>query len=184
MDKKIYEMHREQRMSVAQIAKELKISPYKVAKGLFPDGYEKGDLVRCEYCGKFFNPNNDSRITTTCSVSCGKKFSLLLKTNLELPKFEGLTKTASANFSTTEEPEHKTERVWDEYLEEYVDVTIMKHTDPNKKLCDTVNKAREAHKSYGVYVADEDHRKANEKYFAFGLFDDSFQRYIDDMTRR
>lgn len=181
MDKKIYEMHRIQRMSVAQIAKELKMPMDKVAKGLYPDGYQKGDLIRCEYCGEFFNPNKNGRYAMTCSVSCGKKITWLLKTTLELPNFDGIMKAEPVKDTTTEE---LTERVWDEYLEEYVDVPIIKRDSPNKKLCETVNKAREARKSYGIYIADEDHKKANEKFFSMGVFDDSFQQYIDSVARR
>lgn len=184
MNKKIYEMHREKRMSVAQISKELKMSKFKVARSLFPDGYEKGDLVRCEYCGEFFNPKNGESYVTTCSPSCGRRFSVLLKTNLDLPKFEGLMKMVKSATEVPDSDETKTEKVWDDYLGEYIDVPIVKYVVPNKKLCETVNKARDARKSYGIYIADEDHKKANEKYFAFGLFDDSFQQYIDAIGRR
>lgn len=184
MDKKIYEMHREQRMTVLEIAKELKMPKNRVARGLYPDGYEKGDLVRCEYCGEFFDPHNRGSYATTCSVSCGKKFGWLLKTNLDLPKFEGLMKMTATKEEVPESAETKTERVWDDYLEDYIEVPIVKYVVPNKKLCETVNKARDARKTYGVYIADEDHKKANEKYFSMGLFDDSFQQYIDDLARR
>lgn len=176
-------LRRKEGMAITAIAKKFSITPQAVTKALLPDNYKIHDLVECECCGQMFDAKSNGAYHLTCSISCSKQMDSYYKRiamGLECEHPRNWTKSENDKSWSHETIGHVS-RVWDDFLEMFI---FIEEPESQKRIKEIVNAADKAKKTYGVYVREDEYKRAAEAGCSVDkLVDREFQEYIHTAHR-